>query len=122
MYIIKNKWFFLFINILITLFVFFYNAAPGHSLKYLINSLFYVSFPYIMLSLILYVTRERFFDGITFGFRRFWAEMSKKDYMEEWKERPLPSEKISIRFLKALSFQALSLLILMILLLFIYYM
>ncbi|QHS21683.1 DUF3899 domain-containing protein [Virgibacillus sp. MSP4-1] len=122
MYIIKNKWFFLFINILITVFVYFYNVPQGHSLKYLINSLFYVSFPYIMLSLILYITRERFFDGITFGFRRFWAEMSKKDYMEEWKERPLPSEKISIRFLKALSFQALSLFILMILLIFIYYM
>ncbi|WP_093137422.1 DUF3899 domain-containing protein [Salinibacillus kushneri] len=121
MYIFKNKWSLLLLNLIITASSYLY-YTPGNQLKEFINTLFFVSFPYIILALILFLTRERFFDGITFGFRRFWAEMSKKkDYLEDWKDRPLPSERISQRFLRSISFQAISLLIIMMVLLIIYY-
>ncbi|RDW20447.1 DUF3899 domain-containing protein [Oceanobacillus chungangensis] len=87
-----------------------------------INTLFYISFFYIVIGLFMYIKRGAFFDGITFGFRRFRSVMSRNpDYLEEWKEKPLPSEKKNENFYRFIKFQGISLLIILIILMVIYY-
>ncbi|GGM24952.1 hypothetical protein GCM10011351_08270 [Paraliobacillus quinghaiensis] len=67
--------------------------------------------------------RERFFDGITYGFRRFINKSTKqKDYSDDWEDRPLPSEQVNKTFLRAITFQGVVLLLIMIALLVFYYM
>jgi hypothetical protein len=117
----KNKWFYLGINIIVILFLYFLNARE-YNLKNLINAFFYISFLYVMLTLFLYVMKQSFFDGVVFGFRRFRFIMSKnKDYLEEWKEKPLPSQKVNKTFYDIVKFQAIVLFTIMILLLCLYY-
>jgi len=63
-----------------------------------------------------------FFDGITFGFRRFHHKLlNKNDYMEEWRDKPLPSEKIKPSVYHNIIFQSISLILVLILLLGLYY-
>ncbi len=70
----------------------------------------------------MYVMKGRFFDGVTFGFRRFRAVMSKNpDYLDDWQERAMPSEIINETFYAFIKFQAVSLLFIMVFLLGIYY-
>ncbi|WP_102028041.1 DUF3899 domain-containing protein [Salirhabdus sp. Marseille-P4669] len=121
MHKLKNKWIFLTLNLLLTLLLFFF-FAPQYSLKGIINTLFYIDFLYLMLFLIMYVMKGRFFDGVTFGFRRFRAVMSKNpDYLDDWQERAMPSEIINETFYAFIKFQAVSLLFIMVFLLGIYY-
>ncbi|MDL4842921.1 DUF3899 domain-containing protein [Aquibacillus rhizosphaerae] len=89
---------------------------------HLINYIFYVGYTYLSLSILLFVISRGFFDGITYGFRRFASRLARnKDLLDDWQEHQLPSERISSPFLKLISFQGITLTIVMIVLLFIYY-
>ncbi|WP_400244360.1 DUF3899 domain-containing protein [Niallia sp. JL1B1071] len=117
----NKKWSVLLINIFITGILFFIFSSE-YSFVHYINTVFYLSFFYIVVFLFLYIAKGGFFDGVTFSFRRFHHVILKNDdYLEEWKEKPLPSQKFNKRLYAALKFQALLLLIYLLILLFIHY-
>lgn len=117
----KNKWKFFILNLLITVLIFFIFSSNYNLLNF-INSLFYLSFIYLITVLLMYTIKGGFFDGVTFGFRRFNSIMFKRnDYLEEWRDKPLPSEKFNASLYQRLKFQAISLLVLLIILLIFYY-
>ncbi|MCT2535648.1 DUF3899 domain-containing protein [Aquibacillus koreensis] len=117
----KSNWVFLTINIIVCL-LFFLLFAPNHQFMHLINVFFYIGYSYLMISILLFIISKRFFDGITYSFRRVINKVSKnRDYLDEWEEEPLPSEKVSRSFLSLLFFQGASLTLIMIVMLFIFY-
>jgi Domain of unknown function (DUF3899) len=117
----KKKWLFLLVNILLT-FTFFFIFASDYNLMQYINSLFYLSFFYLIIVLLMYTIRGGFFDGVTFGFRRFNHLMFKRnDYLEEWREKPLPSENFNAGIYQSLKFQGIALFVLLLILLILYY-
>jgi hypothetical protein len=117
----KNKWKFLVINILLTC-LFFLIFASDYNLLHFINSLFYLCFVYLIVVLFMYTSKGGFFDGGTFGFRRFKSIMfTRNGYLEEYLDKPLPSENFNASIYQSLKFQASSLFVLLILLLFLYY-
>lgn len=120
MSLLKNKWFLLTFNILLTGLLFFLSSS-NYELANYINIVFYVCFFYILLGLVIYTIKGGFYDGVTFGFRRFRALMSKSDYMDEWQEKPLPSKRVNMGFYTMVKFQSICLIILLVLLLSIYY-
>jgi hypothetical protein len=70
----------------------------------------------------MYTIKGGFFDGVTFGFRRFNSIMFKRDdYLEEWRDKPLPSEKFNASLYQRIKFQATSLLLLLIIMISLYY-
>lgn len=105
MVILQNKWWFLLINVVFSI-VFFLLIAPIYNLYHFINSVFYVSYFYLMAALLLFVIKGKFFDAFTYSLRRFQNRMMKdQDLMDEWKTKKLPSEWIRPSVLKALFFQ-----------------
>ncbi|GAA0421282.1 hypothetical protein GCM10008934_09770 [Virgibacillus salarius] len=100
--------------------VIFLIFAPSYNLVNFINALFYVFLLLLVITLFIYTKKGGFFDGVTFGFRRFLSMMSN-DYMEEWKEKPAPSEKVNPSFYKIMQFQTITTFVLLGLLLIIYY-
>ena len=118
----KNKWTGLLLNFILTIVIFFIFSSTYNLLNF-INALFYLNLLYLIIVLLMYTIKGGFFDGVTYGFRKFNSMMFKpNDYLEEWREKPLPSEKHNASLYQRLKFQAISLLGLLILLLFIYYM
>ncbi|RKQ33442.1 DUF3899 domain-containing protein [Oceanobacillus halophilus] len=116
----NKKGIYLSINVLLILILFITQAA--FNLVNLINAVFYVSFANLIIMLFLYTVRGGFYDGITFSFRRFWSIMSpSKDYMDEWKEKPMPSEKTNESFYAQIKFQTTVLFTFFAFLLLIYY-
>ncbi|RDW22362.1 DUF3899 domain-containing protein [Oceanobacillus arenosus] len=108
-------------NLIVTTLLFLI-FSKQYNLTNFINALFYISLIYIVIGLFMYIKREGFFDGITFGFRRFWSVMSRNpDYLEEWKEKPLPSERKHEKFYRFIKFQGIALLIILVILMVIYY-
>ncbi len=75
-----------------------------------------------MLWLLSFILKGRFFDGIVYGFRRFGARVVKKDLLDEWADKTLPSERISTNYLSFIFFQGIVLTTVMIVLLLIFYM
>lgn len=117
----KNKFLVLLINILISIILFFI-SAPAYNLRYFIDSIFYVTLTYFILLLFLFIIKGRFFDGITWSFRRFRSIMSKnRDYLVELGDTPMPSDRINIAFYRFIVFQTFSLLLILCLLLGVYY-
>jgi hypothetical protein len=117
----KNKWKFFLLNLLLTLLIFLIFSSNYNLLNF-INSLFYLSIIYLITVLLMYTIKGGFFDGVTFGFRRFNSIMFKRDdHLEEWRDKPLPSEKFNASLYQRFKFQAISLLVLLIILLFLYY-
>ena len=117
----KNKWSVFLLNIFITVILFFIFSSK-YSFVHYINAVFYLSFFYIVIFLFMYIAKGGFFDGVTFSFRRFHHVMLKNDdYLEEWKEKPLPSQKFNKRFYFALKFQTLLLFIYLLILLLVLY-
>ncbi|SDJ44643.1 DUF3899 domain-containing protein [Salimicrobium halophilum] len=109
------------LNFLIASVMFLMNA-PEYTLFYYINSVFYIVFFYLFVALLMWVIRGKFFDGVTYSFRRFYSKVSKqRDYLEEWKEKPLPSDTINHSWLRMFFFHGSLMLIAMLLLLAIYY-
>lgn len=119
--VIKNKWVLLLINLLLS-FMFFLLSAPEYNLHHYINALFYISSFYLIVWLISFIVRGRFFDGIIYGFRRFGGRIVNKDLLDEWADKPNPSESISTSFLTVILFQGLSLTLVTVGLLVIFYM
>lgn len=118
---IKNKWVLLLINILATI-IFFLIFASDYNLLHYINSLFYLCFIYLLVVLLMYTIKGGFFDGVTFGFRRFNSVFIKRDdYLEEWRDKPLPSEKFNPSLYQVLKFQGFALFVLLLFLIAIYY-
>ncbi|SFJ65585.1 protein of unknown function [Halobacillus dabanensis] len=121
MSIIKNKWFMVIMNITLVSLLFIV-LAPDYNLLHYINQLFYFAYFYIFIGIIMWVVKGGFFDGITYGFRRFSNRMSKnKDYLDDWKEKPLPSKTINKSLPGFFIFHGIVLSIGLIVLLFIYY-
>lgn len=117
----KNKWIFLLVNIVISI-VLFFISSPVYTLIYFINSLFYIALLYIILFLFLFIIKGRFFDGISWSFRRFGLIMSKKrDYLAELEDTPELSSRISNSFYRFIAFQTFFLIVLLIVLLGVYY-
>ncbi|MBP1948962.1 DUF3899 domain-containing protein [Virgibacillus litoralis] len=117
----KKNWFILILNISI-IFIMVYFRASIFSLVQILNMTFYFLLIYSVIFLLMYTMKGGFYDGVTFGFRRFRSVMSKQqDYLDEWKEKPLPSSKVSQRIYKIARFQSIALFILLIVLVLIYY-
>ncbi|AYV68570.1 MULTISPECIES: DUF3899 domain-containing protein [Niallia] len=117
----NKKWFIFLINLFLT-FILFFISSSEYSLVHYINSVFYLTFLYIVIFLFMYIAKGGFFDGVTFSFRRFHHVILKRnDYLEEWKEKPLPSQKFNKRFYSVLKFQVISLFVYLLILLIIYY-
>jgi len=108
------------INMAVIFAVFFFGSE--HTLISLINTVFYVGLIYVVAVLFMFTVKGGFFDGLVFGFRRYNHIMFKrKDYLEEWKKKPLPSESFNIQIYRLLQFQCYILLGGIIVLLIIYY-
>ncbi|WP_237458314.1 DUF3899 domain-containing protein [Pontibacillus yanchengensis] len=104
-----NKWWFLGLNVALS-FGFFFIWAPMYDLFHYINSLFYVSYFYVMISLLMIVIKGKFLDAITYSFRRFNNRMSKdRDYLDDWEQKPLPSQMVRPSVLKMFIFQGVAL-------------
>ncbi|WP_170287622.1 DUF3899 domain-containing protein [Aquibacillus halophilus] len=97
-------------------------SAPDLNLHHYINVIFYISFSYLVVWLLSYIIKGRFFDGVVYGFRRFGGRITNKDLLDEWADKPNPSDRISTSFLALILFQGLVLTLVMISLLFFYYM
>ncbi len=111
--ILSNKWWLLLINLSISILLLIINGRPYKIFGYT-DILFYLSSFYLFIGLALFVVEGRFFDGITYGFRRFFATTSKRrDYLDDWEEKPLPSQKVNRRFVNLMLFEGSILLILM---------
>jgi len=111
----------LFLINMAVIFAFFFFGSE-HTLISLINTVFYVGLIYVVAVLFMFTVKGGFFDGLVFGFRRYNHIMFKrKDYLEEWKKKPLPSESFNIRIYRLLQFQCYILLGGIIVLLIIYY-
>ncbi|MCU9613409.1 DUF3899 domain-containing protein [Caldibacillus lycopersici] len=117
----KNKWLMLLVNLLF-IFLMFFIFAPKYDFLHFINAFFYIFAIYAIIYLFLFTVKGGFFDGIVFGFRRFNNKMfNKEDYLEEWKDKPLPSESLSMTFYQWLKSQTLLLLLLLLILLVLFY-
>ncbi|MGP4062037.1 DUF3899 domain-containing protein [Halobacillus sp. H74] len=117
----RNKWVMILINIAVVTLLFAV-LAPVYDLFHYINQLFYVAYFYLFFGIIMWVVRGGFFDGITYGFRRFTNQMSKqKDYLDDWKEKPLPSKNISSSVPKFFLYHGMVLSIGLLVLLLLYY-
>ena len=117
----NKKWLVFLINISLTVILFFIFSSKYTFVSY-INTVFYLTFFYVVIFLFMYVAKGGFFDGVTFSFRRFHHVILKNnDYLEEWKEKPLPSQKFNRNLYSAIKFQVLILFIYLLLLLLLYY-
>lgn len=75
--------------------------APVYDLFHFINQLFYIAYFYLFVGILLWVIRGGFFDAITYSMRRFYNRVSKQqDYLDDWKQKPLPSQTIESTWLK----------------------
>jgi hypothetical protein len=118
---LKKNWSLFLLNILLS-FILFFISADEYNLLHYINKLFYICFLYVLIFLLQYTMKGGFFDGITFGFRRFHHNLfNKDDYLEEWRDKPLPSEKVQPSVYYMMIFQSISLILVLLLLLGIYY-
>jgi hypothetical protein len=114
--------FLLFIVNIISIFTIVLFLTPDQLFVQFINILFYFALLYTTVFLFHFVAKGGFFDGLIFGFRRFKNVMfHKNDVLEEWKEKPLPSENINLRLYEVLKIQTVALNIVLLLLLVIYY-
>ncbi|WP_033827432.1 DUF3899 domain-containing protein [Bacillus andreraoultii] len=113
----KLNFIILLINLLIIIFL-----THSLSLIKLINSFFYIGFMYLVGFLFLFTVKGRFFDGLVYGFRRFNHVMFKRDdYLEEWKDKPLPSENFNAKIYHVFKWQTIILLTVLLLLTVIFY-
>ncbi|MGP4077210.1 DUF3899 domain-containing protein [Halobacillus sp. K22] len=100
MNVLRNKWMGVAGNLLLVGLLFAL-LAPVYDLFHFINQLFYIAYFYLFVGILLWVIRGGFFDAITYSMRRFYNRVSKqKDYLDDWKEKPLPSQTIESTWLK----------------------
>ncbi|MFZ0369746.1 MAG: DUF3899 domain-containing protein [Halobacillus sp.] len=100
MNVLRNKWMGLAGNLLLVSLLFAI-LAPVYDLFHFINQLFYIAYFYLFVGILLWVIRGGFFDAITYSMRRFYNRVSKQqDYLDDWKQKPLPSQTIESTWLK----------------------
>lgn len=118
---LKNNWILLGLHLGFVSLLFLFSAQPMELIHF-INLLFYVNAFYLILLLTLFIINGRFLDGLAFGLRRARYMLSKKkDYLSEDEKKPLPSEKVNKSFYRFVRFQAIGLLIPLLLLMLVYY-
>ncbi|ASF38793.1 hypothetical protein CEH05_06560 [Halobacillus halophilus] len=100
MNVLRNKWMGVAGNLLLVSLLFAI-MAPVYDLFHFINQLFYIAYFYLFVGILLWVIRGGFFDAITYSMRRFYNRVSKQqDYLDDWKQKPLPSQTIESTWLK----------------------
>ncbi|MCA1011330.1 DUF3899 domain-containing protein [Halobacillus halophilus] len=100
MNVLRNKWMGVAGNLLLVSLLFAI-LAPVYDLFHFINQLFYIAYFYLFVGILLWVIRGGFFDAITYSMRRFYNRVSKQqDYLDDWKQKPLPSQTIESTWLK----------------------
>jgi len=98
--VLRNKWMGVAGNLLLVSLLFAI-LAPVYDLFHFINQLFYIAYFYLFVGILLWVIRGGFFDAITYSMRRFYNRVSKQqDYLDDWKQKPLPSQTIESTWLK----------------------
>ncbi|MEQ6375490.1 DUF3899 domain-containing protein [Bacillaceae bacterium S4-13-58] len=118
---LTNKWWLLMLNLVVGTLFFLISSTPKQ-LSTLINILFYLSSAYLFMGIALFVIKGQFFDGVIFGFRRFFFRISKsRDLLDEWEPKPPISEKVNQTFLYVVFFQGVMLLLIMFVALFVFY-
>ncbi|WP_217587914.1 DUF3899 domain-containing protein [Lentibacillus saliphilus] len=117
---LKNKWFMLIMNLLASIILFV--ISSNFSLVNYVNILFYLTFIYIILWLVLFISKGGFFNGITFGFRKFRSIFQKdRDLLKEMDNKEDLSDRVNLNFYEHMRFHALSLSFITIVLLLVYY-
>lgn len=102
--------------------ILFLTFSPEYTLLHYINALFYITIFYLILFLIMYTIKGGFFDGVTFGFRRFNHVMfNRGDHLEEWRDKPLPSEKVGGGLFSVIKVQTIGLILLLSILLIVWF-
>ncbi len=122
MSIIKNKnLFYLVVSILIS-FILFLLFTTNYSFVNYLNILFYQFLIYLSFCLSLFIIKNRFFDGITYGLRRFRRLITRSDdSFIPTNESTVPSEKVSQLFYQLVIFQTIALFITVVILHLIYF-
>ncbi|ALX49784.1 DUF3899 domain-containing protein [Lentibacillus amyloliquefaciens] len=105
-----------------TILLIVYLLESALTLRQLLDITFYFVLVYMVFALFLYTVKGGFYDGVTFGFRRFLSIMSKGgDPLEEWRDKPPISTQISTNLYRVVRFQWLSLTVLLTILFILYY-
>ncbi|MFC7062793.1 DUF3899 domain-containing protein [Halobacillus seohaensis] len=118
---VRNKWGFVVLNLFFIV-AFIILTASTFDLVTLIDFLFYFSFFYISIGLFLWIIKGGFFDAITYSFRKVTNRISNNgDYMDDFEEKPLPSQMFKKKFMHFFLFQGIVLLIGLLVLLTFYY-
>ncbi|MFG6149460.1 DUF3899 domain-containing protein [Halobacillus sp. B23F22_1] len=121
MLFVRNKWGFVAINLLLISLIFSL-LAPAYDLVTFIDLLFYLCFFYLFIGLLLWIIKGGFFDAITYSFRKVTNRVAKnKDYLDDFEDKPLPSQMFKRKFVHFFLFQGAILLIALLLLLIVYY-
>ncbi len=109
------------IIILVISTLFSYIIYKSFTLLSLINSLFTVGINIFLLSVLFHITKNGFFDGITYSFRNFYKSFSKKGQLisDDIDHMALPSE-YSYSFIKPMFYSSLMTLSIMLCLLYFY--
>ncbi|MDX6154371.1 DUF3899 domain-containing protein [Marinococcus sp. PL1-022] len=96
--------------------------SPAFGLLNMINYVFYVGLFYLIIFIAAFVMRGGFFDAITHSFRKVAHRLApSRPSNQGWEQRLAPSEVIQTSFFRVLFFQTVSLIVLDLLLLAVYY-
>jgi|SRR5690625_227579 len=106
------------ITIIVLIFLFLYEEK---SLTNMINSLFYITVFYMTVFFYLLITKGKFFDGITYGIRRFREIVVRRDEDIDRIDKLLPSERVNLQVYNIFKWQFYSLLTLLVILQIIYF-
>ncbi|MCP3026684.1 DUF3899 domain-containing protein [Halobacillus sp. A5] len=119
--LVRNKWGFFILNLLAAGLLFSL-LAPVYNLIAFIDILFYLCFFYLFVGLFLWIVKGGFFDAITYSFRRVTNRVAKnKDYLDDFEDKPLPSQMFKKKLVHFFLFQGIILLIALLILLVVYY-
>lgn len=122
MKILSNKWVLFFINLLLCFVFYYFSSTNNNFIVDFINVLFYMVFTYLFIALAMMVIKGRFLDGIIYGTRKTVSRMgSNRDYLDEWEEKQLPSERIHGPLIRIFFWQGLLLGTVMAVLLLVYF-
>lgn len=96
--------------------------SPDFGLLNVINYVFYVGLFYLIIFIAAFVMRGGFFDAITHSFRKVAHRLApSRPSTQGWEQRLAPSEVVQASFFRVLFFQTISLIVLDLLLLAVYY-
>ena len=96
--------------------------SPDFGLLNVINYVFYVGLFYLIIFIAAFVMRGGFFDAITHSFRKVAHRLApSRPSTQGWEQRLAPSEVVQTSFFRVLFFQTISLIVLDLLLLAVYY-